>query len=259
MSSHGLSGGSPGPGAAAPDELVVATPEHVSFRLETAGLGSRFAAQVIDVLVLWGLFIALGLVSAGIARFLDAPDVAAIVLALAGFALFWGYWILPEALWSGRTVGKRALHLRVVDARGGPISPGQAIVRNLLRIVDFLPASYAVGMVAIFVSRRNQRLGDLAAGTVVVRERMAVRLSDLAALAGGPGGSGPPAPAWTVRLDPALRRFVVAYAQRRPQLHPAHREELARLAEPALRAALPEVVAQRGALAALDQLADTAT
>jgi len=237
---------------------VVATPEQVSFRLETAGLGSRFVAQLIDVLAFWGLLIALGLVSAGIAGFLHAPTAAVIVLVVAGFALFCGYWILPEALWSGRTLGKRALHLRVVDAGGGPISAGQAIVRNLFRIVDFLPANYAVGVVAIFASRRNQRLGDMAAGTVVVRERMAVRLSDLAAVAGGQGRSGPPPPAWTVRLDPALRRFVVAYAQRRAQLHLAHREELARLAEPALRAVLPDVVAARGPLAALDHLADTA-
>jgi len=237
---------------------VVATPELVAFRLETAGLGSRFVAQVIDLLALAGLLLALGLVSAGIAGFLNARDAALLVLAVGWFVLFWGYWILPEALWSGRTLGKRALHLRVVDARGGPISPGQAIVRNLFRVVDFLPLNYAVGTIAIFVSRRNQRLGDLAAGTLVVRERMAVRLSDLAALAGGPGGSGPPAPAWTVRLDPALRRFVVAYAQRRPWLHPARREELARLAEPALRALLPDLVAARGPLAALDHLADTA-
>jgi len=241
-------------GAEPADELVVATPERVAFRFETAGLGSRFVAQVIDGLILWAVLLALGLVSIGISTFLGASTVAALLFGLGGFALLWASWILPEALWSGQTVGKYVMHLRVVDARGGPIRPGQAVVRNLFRVVDFLPFYYAVGTVAIFLSPRNQRLGDLAAGTIVVRERLAVRLADLA---GQPAGAAAAAPGRAPsRLDPALRRFVVAYAQRRPGLPAGRREQLAREAEPALRAALPDVVAAGGPLAALDRLAD---
>src|SRR5206468_250385 len=121
-----------------------------------------------------------------------------------------------EALWSGKTLGKRLMHLRVVDARGGPVTVGQAVVRNLVRAVDFLPLYYAVGAIAIFASPRNQRLGDLAAGTVVVRERLAVRLADLAAAGADAGSAGTRRPA--ARLEPRLRRLVVAYAQRRPYL-----------------------------------------
>jgi len=112
----------------------------------------------------------------------------------------------------------------------------------------------------IFVTARNQRVGDLAAGTVVVRDRMAVRLGDLTPAPGAPGPAGAgasPAPGWTsVRLDPALRRFVQAYAQRRASLPADRREQLARDVEPALRAVLPELVTRAGALAALDRLAD---
>jgi uncharacterized RDD family membrane protein YckC len=245
-------------GADPSDELVVATPERVAFRFETAGLGSRFVAQVIDGLILWAIVLALGLVSIGISTFLGASTAAALLFGLGGFALLWAWLILPEALWSGQTVGKYVMHLRVVDARGGPIRPGQAVVRNLFRIVDFLPFYYAVGTVAIFLSARNQRLGDLAAGTVVVRERLAVRLGDLASSdPAAPAVAGPGrAPA---RLDPALRRFVVAYAQRRPGLTVGRREQLALQVEPALRAALPDVVAAGGPLAALDRLADEVT
>jgi uncharacterized RDD family membrane protein YckC len=247
-----------GPARATPDELVVATPERVAFRFETAGLGSRFAAQLIDLLVLWGVLLALGLVSYGIGVLLGQATIAVVAFLVAGFLSFWAYWILPEALWSGLTVGKYVLHLRVIDASGGPITVGQAVVRNLLRIVDFLPASYALGTVVMFASARNQRLGDLVAGTVVIREQMAVRLADLDARAPGPGPNarvgGDPHPG--LRLEPRLQRFVQAYAQRRLGLTPERRAQLAAEAEPALRAALPDVVAAAGPLTALDQLAD---
>jgi hypothetical protein len=172
-----------------------------------------------------------------------------------------GYFPVSEAVWSGKTLGKLVMRLRVVDAKGGPVSVSQAIVRNLVRLVDFLPLYYAVGAVTMFVNQRGQRLGDLAAGTVVVRERRAVSLPDLilasqqtaaaasAAVAAPAGGSGR-------RLEPALKRFVAAYAQRRWQLHPETRAQLAARSAEALRAAMPEMVATYGPLAALERLAD---
>lgn len=232
------------------------TPERVSFRLETAGLGSRFTAQLIDGLALLAILAGLGLASAALGALFNNGPLALLALVMVGFLTFWAYWIVPEALWSGLSLGKLALHLRVVDAGGGPLTVGQAIVRNLFRIVDFLPAYYAVGAIAIFVSSRNQRLGDLVAGTVVVRERRAVRLADLRGETPGLDGLAPAGPAPRRALDPALRRFLVAYAQRRPYLPPPRREELAREVEPALRGVLPEVVAEQGPLAALDRLAD---
>jgi uncharacterized RDD family membrane protein YckC len=244
-----------GPPGALPEDLVVATPEQVAFRFETAGLGSRFAAQLLDLLVLTAVLAALGLASVGIALVSGQALLGLLVFVVLGFASFWAYWVLQEALWSGQTVGKYVLHLRVIDARGGPITAGQAVIRNLLRIVDFLPWSYALGTVVMFGTVRSQRLGDLAAGTIVIRERAAVRLEDLGA---GPDDAARArlAARPALRLDPRLQRFVQAYAQRRPGLPPDRRAKLARDVEPALHAALPDVVRSSGPLAALDLLAD---
>jgi uncharacterized RDD family membrane protein YckC len=243
----------------ASEDVVVTTPEHVAFRLETAGLGSRFLAQLLDCLVLIGVLVALGLASLASGGVSGNGPLAAVAFAVLAVLAICLYWTLQEALWSGQTLGKRALHLRVVDASGGPITTGQALIRNLLRLVDFLPAYYAIGMVAVFATARNQRLGDLAAGTVVVRERGSVRL---AALSAAPepakaGGAAPP-PAEPRRLEPDLRRFVIAYAQRRAGLPLQRRAQLAGQVEPALRAVLPDTVSSAGPLAALDRLADEA-
>jgi uncharacterized RDD family membrane protein YckC len=234
--------------------MVVPTPERVSFSYETANLGSRFVAQLIDLAALLAMLVGLVAVALALQALTHDSTIPTLLLLIGGFAVFWGYFMVSEAVWSGQTPGKRVLRLRVVDLRGGPVAVSQSLIRNLVRIVDFLPAYYLVGAIAIFVTRRNQRLGDLAAGTVVVRERQAVSLHDLA--------SAPAAPVetqrarWGRRLEPRLRRFVVAYAGRRAQLPPWRRAELAAQVEPALKAVLPDLVSRAGALAALDQLAD---
>jgi uncharacterized RDD family membrane protein YckC len=244
-----------GPPGALPEDLVVATPEQVAFRFETAGLGSRFAAQLLDLVVIGAILVAVGLVGFGIATLGGQPFLGLLVFVILAFVSFLAYWILPEALWSGQTIGKYVLNLRVIDARGGPITVGQAVIRNLLRIVDFLPWSYALGTVVMFSTARSQRLGDLAAGTIVIRERAAVRLDDLLVDSEAPG-PGRPAVRPALRLDPRLQRFVQAYAQRRNGLPAQRRAQLAHDVEPALLAALPDVVRSSGALAALDLLAD---
>ncbi len=238
------------------DALVISTPERVSFRLETAGLGSRFTAQLIDCLALVVVLTAFTVATVALGALSRSVTVFTLVFGVLGFFVFWGFWIVPEALWSGKSLGKLALQIRVVNTQGGPITVGQAIARNLMRVVDFLPLYYAAGAITIFVSSRNQRLGDLVAGTLVVRDRQSVRLVDLtyeAERPGGPAGRAMPA---RHALTPALRRFVIAYAQRRSHLPPARRDQLAREIEPALATILPAVVAERGPLAALDQLAD---
>jgi len=180
------------------------------------------------------------------------------VWLLVVFSTVIGYFPVSESVWSGKTLGKMVMHLRVVDVRGGPLSVSQAIVRNLVRLIDFLPLYYAVGAVVMFVNQRGQRLGDLAAGTVVVRERRAVSLSELV-LASQRTAAAVPVPPMAAagrRLEPALKRFVASYAQRRWQLQPEVRTQLAARAAEALRAALPEMVAAHGPLAALERLAD---
>jgi uncharacterized RDD family membrane protein YckC len=248
------------------DELVVATPELVTFGYQLAGPGSRFLAQLIDfpiqvAILLLALF-------AGVSTGALAGSNGTVALAatiILSFIVVWGYYPISEAVWSGKTIGKYAFGLRVVGDQGEPIQLSQAVVRNLVRIVDFLPFFYGIGIIALFWNGRGKRLGDLAAGTVVVRERAPVRLSQLRAVA-APELSGPaahrPAPgeaALVRQLDPELRRFVVGYAARRQRLDPWRRRLLAARIEPSLRRAVPDLVAARGPEAALDHLADVAT
>jgi uncharacterized RDD family membrane protein YckC len=98
-------------------------------------------------------------------------DVAAAIFFVVAFLFFWGYDVAFEVLASGRTPGKRWNGLRVVRSGGQPIAFLASATRNLLRLIDWLPSFYLVGIVAIFASAKNQRLGDIIAGTVVVRER----------------------------------------------------------------------------------------
>ena len=93
------------------------------------------------------------------------------IAVLLIFVLLWGYFIFFELTWNGQTPGKRAAGVRVLTSRGEPVTLVHTLVRNVLRIVDALPSFYMVGVISILVTRRSQRLGDLAAGTVVVRER----------------------------------------------------------------------------------------
>ena len=253
-------------------DLVVATPERVSFGYQVAGLGTRAIAQILDLLILAGVL--LGLTFAAIAIGQAGLDVVAYLLALlGGFVVVFGYFWASEAFWSGQTVGKKVFRLRAVGDRGEPMTFMQAGIRNVVRIVDFLPYGYGVGLVVLFVNGRGKRLGDLAAGTIVVKDSDYIGLWQLA---GGqaaspstppPPSGAPPAPALPFapatpaevilrRLDPELRRFITSYARRRPELSVPMRAQLAGQVQPSLVAAVPDIFNQHGPLAALDYLAD---
>ena len=156
------------------DELQVATPERVAVDLPIAGLGSRAMAYVVDV----GLLSAIGLVAYFALTFFVDPYETALGLSrlartlslVAVFFGMWIYWTLLEVLWNGQTLGKRLLRIRVVRSDGSPVTVFASAVRNLLRIVDFLPVCYPVGLITMLVDKRHRRLGDLLAGTVLVRD-----------------------------------------------------------------------------------------
>src|SRR5580692_4244673 len=164
------------------DTLKIRTPEGIEFALPLAGPISRMLALTLDLLVVMTI--------CDVARRLLAPlgffgkDFSDAIRIVAYFVISLVYMMLAEWLWRGQTVGKRLLRLRVVDAAGLRLEPSQVIVRNLLRLIDGLPALYLVGGITCLVSRHRQRLGDLAAGTAVVR---APKLSrpDLDQLLGG--------------------------------------------------------------------------
>lgn len=151
--------------------LAVLTPENVEFEFEPAGLAERALAWVLDAIVsAAALFLcAIVVVPFGVL----SPGVAAAVFFVAAFLLQWWYGALCEHFFRGRTPGKAALRLRVLQQSGLRITFAQAVVRNLLRIVDLLPGFYLVGAVSVLLDGSSRRLGDLAAGTVVVRERRA--------------------------------------------------------------------------------------
>lgn len=147
--------------------LAISTPEGIVFSYLLAGPSSRFLAWLIDVLCIAALVAAAVSLIEGFA--LVAEDLAGAVLIASYFLISIGYGIATEWWWRGQTVGKKLFQLRVIDAHGLRLQPAQIVIRNLLRFIDSLPAFYLVGGLACMITNRCQRLGDLAAGTVVVR------------------------------------------------------------------------------------------
>ncbi|MDC0714738.1 RDD family protein [Stigmatella sp. ncwal1] len=148
---------------------TVLTPEYVEFRFTLAGVCSRFLAWLVDTLivVIGSSAILLGL-NMALAFF---PGFASALSVVIYFLVDWGYAISLETAWSGQTVGKRLLSLRVIQESGVRIGFYHAALRNLARPVDRLPFLYLVGGISALLSRSHQRLGDMLAGTIVVRER----------------------------------------------------------------------------------------
>jgi uncharacterized RDD family membrane protein YckC len=169
------------------DRISIATPEGIELEVTLAGVGSRFVALLVDQFIQWSIVLAvalaIGLGASGADSDLGgtAGNLLAALLILTFFFSMFGYPVLFETLASGRTPGKRATGLRVVDVGGRPIGFRASAIRNVIRVVDVLPGMYLVGIVAILASKKNQRLGDMAANTVVVMERTGGRVSKRAA------------------------------------------------------------------------------
>lgn len=180
---------------APPDQFIVETPENIRFGYDVADIGSRFLAILIDSLiqgVIYVLiFVAVALVGAQLSN-VDLPrsvsDGLGIVFILMLFFIQFGYFIFLEIFMNGQTPGKRLFHLRVIRENGYPMTALDSIIRNLVRIIDFFPFAYGIGVVTMFSNKRAKRLGDFAAGTIVVKMRDEVRLGQIlpAAIAGAP-------------------------------------------------------------------------
>ena len=219
----------------APDQLSIETPEQVALEFPLAGVGSRFLALAIDMLVQLAIGVLVFAVVAGTWSLVrpraGGPWLLAIAV-IAVFLLFYGYFAGFEAFWHGQTPGKRLVGLRVLSVTGRPARIDEAILRNLLRVIDQLPGVYAIGIVTMLVSSRNQRLGDLAAGTVVVHEKgLAAPVLTVAKPAAGV--------AWTgTGLTEAELLLVETFLQRRYEIAPAIRETHAQAIAERLRARL---------------------
>lgn len=163
------------------ETLIIETPERVPLHFALASIGNRFLAcavdhtlQVVTIILLYiGFYIVADIVSLG-AMLKDAPKWVIALMIIFVFLIISGYFVFFEWLWNGQTPGKRWLKLRVIREDGRPITFWEAAVRNLLRTFDMMPAPfYSIGLIAVFINDKDQRAGDLIAGTVVVREREA--------------------------------------------------------------------------------------
>lgn len=230
------------------DRLRIATPEGISVDLVLAGLGSRFTAAIVD-LVLKTLLILGGLIVALIV----GGDLGIAVFSILSFVVYFGYDVAFEVLAAGRTPGKRWTGLRVLRDDGRPVDLLSSAIRNVIRLVDGLPLLYFPAMVSVLVTKRNQRLGDLAASTIVIREarpgqaKKRSHWDDLAAptatpsapptfggfampIGPGPGGPGTRAPAAldVSAVTPADLAAVRGFLDRRDALPLSVRQDLAR-------------------------------
>jgi uncharacterized RDD family membrane protein YckC len=206
------------------DKLTIETPEQTALDFAIAGIGSRFLALAYDTLIqmLVGFVVGLGgsmtigLLAAASPR---ASLWGAAILILFFFFLYFGYFALFEIIWNGQTPGKRKAGIRVIKDSGRPLTPAESIARNLMRIVDWLPAFYAVGIVSAILTRENKRLGDLIAGSLVVRESSFADLKPAWQTAQAPAGPAQPS-LGADRLSPDECALIDSFLTRRLDLAP---------------------------------------
>jgi uncharacterized RDD family membrane protein YckC len=205
------------PAAALDTVFVTETPEGIALPLRPAGMMTRSFAFMIDALLRGVVLIAASSVLSAMSQF--GTGLFLVLL----FAVEWLYPVLFELLPGSATPGKRALNLRVVMDSGLPVTPAASLVRNLLRTADFLPVGYALGLLMLLVRPDFKRLGDLAAGTLVIHTG--------GAHLDGPLPAADPAPP-ARPLSSREQAAIVAWAGRAARLTPERLEELAALAGP---------------------------
>jgi uncharacterized RDD family membrane protein YckC len=227
------------------DELVIETPERVELHYVLASVGNRFLAAAIDHLIQVGLILVVFVLAGAFTDwrlFASMSAWAAALTVLAVFAIYWGYFVVFETLWSGQTPGKRMMRLRVVREDGRPVRFFEVFVRNLLRLaLDFQPLpSYAIGVISIIFSARSKRVGDFVAGTVVVKERATeapslaeiINISNIEQQRIERAGA-PPFNADTRLLSESELRAIEVFLKRRFELTEINRLSLAaRIAQP---------------------------
>jgi uncharacterized RDD family membrane protein YckC len=235
------------------ERYFVETPEVVTIAYDVAGVGSRCLAATVDTALIALLQAALGALVYAVASLVpgadDADDLIFALWSVLAFVLLWGYYLLFELLWSGQSPGKRLIGLRVIREGGRPLDFSASALRNLIRVVDFLPVGYGLGVLTIFADPRARRLGDLAAGTLVVREGIALTLDEVARGAApaplpprAPGAPPSPLLPNLHLLDSVAYGTAEEFLRRRPGLAPARRALLAAELSAILRQrlALPE-------------------
>jgi uncharacterized RDD family membrane protein YckC len=179
------------------DKLTIETPEQTALDFAVAGIGSRFIAIALDTLIQIAIGVVVGIAGAfglaGLEKISSRYSMwGGAFLLLFYFVLYFGYFAIFEIIWNGQSPGKRWTKIRVIKDSGRPLTPAESIGRNLMRIVDWMPGLYAVGVLSAVVTKQNKRLGDLLVGSLVVRE---TSLADVR-------------PAWQPTSDQALSNLA---------------------------------------------------
>lgn len=205
-------------------DVTITTPEHVPIRLEPAGAGSRFLATLIDGTIITALAFASGFV---LNIFLPSGIAAALAITI-NFILTWGWHVFFETRKQGRTPGKRALKLRVIDARGLPVSLHQSLARNIVRVLDQAPAFYGIAAITALITRTHRRLGDIVADTLVIRDTRTVAYKGQLASERRHNSLRTPRVLRLIRHKVSLeeREFLLTLCLRADRMSPASRYDL---------------------------------
>jgi uncharacterized RDD family membrane protein YckC len=213
--------------------ISIRTPENIELSYALAGPGSRAAAYIVDLLIMSILCqMVINLLAYGFALLVSAVGAEgqlwfAAIFGLGSFAIYNGYFILLEWLLSGQTPGKRLLHIRVIKQGGYALRFFDTLLRNLLRVVDFLPLFYGVGLTSLLLTRDSQRLGDLVAGTLVVYQEPVQTESLLPDLPPPDDSESPLPPTQLAAIPDGAIALAGQYLCSRSELAPRPRQELA--------------------------------
>jgi uncharacterized RDD family membrane protein YckC len=238
----------------------VRTPESIAFSYDLAGLGSRFLAVIVDqaiqILTLVAIFAGIILAGSRVAVSRVAPvlsqkvaeSVGIAIVVVIVFVVLFGYFIVFEAVWNGQTPGKKLLGLRVVRDGGYPIDFGASLIRNLIRIGEWLLGYYILAAVSALLSPENKRLGDLAAGTIVVRDARLSAPRDLTR------HRDEPVYASTAYLTGEERALIKRFLERRDTLNADRRKDLAAQLAARIRDRMPTELARMDDESLLERL-----
>lgn len=208
--------------------ISVITPENVTIEYELAGLGSRGWAVFLDLLIQGIILLCMGALYFWFLLKDYVPGsgwLSAISLILM-FMFVYGYFLYFETVWQGQTPGKRAAGIRVINRAGSSIGLIESAIRNLIRLIDFLPVAYVIGVITIFAGSSQQRLGDLAAGTLVVKLRSKPTTSPIENSQAKPIKTDV---AYDVsRLSKEEISMIKTFAERLPEMDEERAEELAK-------------------------------
>jgi uncharacterized RDD family membrane protein YckC len=206
------------------EKLTIDTPEQIALELPLAGIGSRFLALAFDSLLQFiavvGIFVVVAL-SEFVLKDLDpiAAAVGPVTIILFIFCMYWGYFAFFEIIWKGQTPGKRHAGIRVIKETGRPMTPIEAIGRNLLRAIDGFPGVYAVGLICMMCNKQNRRLGDYVAGTVVVHDKAIESVSPSWSFTGKVAAASPQ----SAKISADELMLIETYLNRRYELDPGFR------------------------------------